>query len=127
MPDSEVEHAFERLIDNGLRSGDTFRYRLAVVWDEKGREYHGYPTNIPLERLSAEEVAQLYSLRWGIELTTFEELKSSYALDKFRTTKIEALIRSAMVSWVANRRLHNLVRSRQPPELRPWYLPIRWG
>jgi putative transposase len=127
--DAEVELSFKRRSYNGHRSGETFRCRLVAVWDEKGCEYHVYLTNIAPERLSAEEVAQLYSLRWEIELT-FKELKSSYALDKFRTTKVEvveALIWSALLTLVASRRLHNLVRARQPPELRPRYPPIRWG
>ena len=57
-------------------------------------------------------------------------MKSSYALDKFRTTKaevVEALIWSALRTLVASRRLHHLVRARQPVELRPRYPPIRWG
>lgn len=129
MLDAEFELAFKRRTYNGQRSGDTFRCRLVAVWDEKGREYRVYLTNIPLERLSAKEVAQLYSLRWEIELT-FKELKSNCALDRFRTTKIEvveALIGSALLTLVASRRLRNLVRARQPPEFRPRYSPIRRG
>jgi putative transposase len=79
--------------------------------------------------LAAEEVAQLYSLRWEIELT-FKELKSHYALDKFRTTKaivVEALIWSALLTLVASRQIHNLVRRIQPPELRPRYPALKWA
>ncbi len=127
--DAEVELSFKHRIYNGRRSGDTFVCRLVAVWDEKEREYHAYLTNIAPERLTAEEVAELYRLRWEVELL-FKELKSSYALDKFRTTKavvVEALIWSALLTLVASRRLHNLVRARQPAELRPRYTPIRWG
>jgi IS4 transposase len=127
--DAEVELTFKRRVYAGRRSSDTFRCRLVAVWNGEARKYHVYLTNIAPERLSAEEVATLYSLRWEIELT-FKEMKSSYVLDKFRTTKVEvveALIWSALLTLVASRRLHNLVRARQPPELRPRCPPIRWG
>jgi IS4 transposase len=127
--DAEVELSFKKRAYNGRSSSDTFVCRMVAVWNEEAGKYHVYLTNIAPERLSAEEVATLYSLRWEIELT-FKEMKSSYALDKFRTTKVEvveALIWSALLTLVASRRLHNLVRARQPPELRPRYPPIRWG
>ena len=53
---------------------------------------------------------------------TFQELKSQNALDAFRTTSayiVEALIRSALLTLVARRRLYNPVRARAPPELVP--------
>ncbi|MCI4323344.1 MAG: IS4 family transposase [Thermoplasmata archaeon] len=127
--DAEVELTFQRPVYAGHRSLDTFRCRLVAVWDERHGEYHTYLTNIPIERLTAEEVAQLYSLRWEIELT-FKELKSHYALDKFRTTKaivVEALIWSALLTLVASRQIHNLVRRIQPPELRPRYPALKWA
>ena len=113
----------------GHRSTDTFRCRIVAVWDDKNEEYHTYLTNIPLERLTAEEVAQLYGLRWEIELT-FKELKSHYALDQFRTTKamvVEALIWSALLTLVASRQIHNMVRRIQPPELRARYPMLKWA
>jgi len=127
--DAEVELTFQKRVYNGHRSTDTFRCRIVAVWDEKNEEYHTYLTNIPLERLTAEEVAQLYGLRWEIELT-FKELKSHYALDQFRTTKavvVEALIWSALLTLVASRQIHNLVRRIQPPELRARYQMLKWA
>jgi IS4 transposase len=38
-------------------------------------------TNIPVERLSAEDIASLYGARWEIEMT-FKELKSYYRMDQ---------------------------------------------
>jgi putative transposase len=127
--DAEVEIALKRRAYRGTRSSDTFRCRLVAVWNEEARRYHVYLTNISPEQLSAEEVAQLYTLRWTIELT-FKELKSSYALDKFQTKNehvIKALILAALLTLVASRRLHNLVLEQSPVELRPRYTQLRWA
>jgi putative transposase len=127
--DAEVELAFSRRTYNGRRSGDTLRCRLVAVWDEEAREYHLYLTNVGPELLSAEDVARLYGMRWEIELV-FKELKSHYALDEFRTTKaavVEALIWSALLTLVVSRRLHTLVRTRAPEELRPRYTQLRFA
>jgi len=127
--DAEVELTFQKRVYDGHRSTGTFRCRIVAVWDEKNGEYHTYLTNIPLERLTAEEVAQLYGLRWEIELT-FKEMKSHYSMDKFRTTKavvVEALIWSALLTLVASRQIHNMVRRIQPPELRARYPMLKWA
>lgn len=127
--DAEVELSFKRRVYAGQRSSDTLRCRLVAVWNEEKRRYHLYVTNIGAEVLSAEEVASLYSMRWEIELC-FRELKSQYALDEFRTTNaniVEALIWSALLTLVASRRLHNLVRGRAPPALRPRYTQMLWA
>lgn len=127
--DAEVEVTLKHRIYNGHRSSDLFRCRLVAVWNEQARRYHVYLTNISSERLSAEEVAQLYSLRWDIELT-FKELKSSYALDKFKTKSVdvvEALIWTALLTLVASRRVHNLVRAKALAEHRARYAQLRWG
>ncbi len=127
--DAEVELAFRRRTYQGQRSGDTPRCRLVAVWDEAHREYHVYLTNLGPEVVSAEEVARLYAMRWEIELL-FKELKSQYALDEFRTTKavvVEALIWSALLTLVVSRRLHTLVRSRAPEELRSRYTQLRFA
>ena len=127
--DAEVELSFHRRVYNGQRSGDTLRCRLVAVWNKEKRRYHLYLANIGPEVLSAEEVASLYSMRWGVELC-FRELKSQYALVEFRTTNsniIEALIWSALLTLVASRRLHNLVRGRASPALRPRYTQMLWA
>ena len=88
-----------------------------------------YLTNIGPQVLSAEEGASLYSMRWEIELC-FRELKSSYALDKFRTTNpdvVEALIWSALLILTAARRLHTLIRQRAPSELRARCTQLRFA
>ena len=126
--DAEVEPSFKHRTYNGRRSGNTFVCRLVAVWDEKW-EYHACLTNISPERLTAQEVTELYRLRWEIELL-WRGFKSSYALDKIQRAKavvVEALIWSALLTPAASSRLHNLVRARQPTELRSRYTPIRCG
>ena len=127
--DAEVELAFKRRVYNGRCSSDTFRCRLVTVWNEEARKYHLYLTNIGPEMLSAEEAASLYSMRWEVELC-FRELKSQYALDKFRTPNpdiIDALIWSALLTLTAARRLHTLIRQRSAPELRARYTQLRFA
>ncbi len=127
--DAEVELAFPRRAYRGHRRGDTLRARLVAVWNEEGRKYHTYLTNLPPERLTAEEVADLYGCRWEIELV-FKELKSQYALDRVNTTNrsvAEALIWASLLTLVVSRRLHSVVRERIPEPLRARYPPMRWG
>ncbi len=127
--DAEVELSYKKRVYAGTRSSDSFVCRLVAVWNEEARRYHLYGTNISPEQLSAEEVAQLYSMRWEIELI-FKELKSSYALDKFETKNehaIKALILAALLTLVASGRLHNLVRERAREELRARYTQLRWA
>ena len=127
--DLEVEIAFSRRAYSGHRRGDTLVARLVGVWDEECRKYHTCHTNIGVEALSAEEVAQLYGCRWRIELV-LKELKSQYALDQVNTTNrsvAEALIWASPLTLVVSRRLHLAVRERIPQPLRARYPPMRWG
>jgi putative transposase len=103
--DLEVEIAFTRRSYAGHRRGDTLTARLVGLWDEEGRNYHTYLTNLGSEVLNAEEVAQLYGCRWEIELV-FKELKSQYALDRVNTTNravAEALIWASLLTLVVSR------------------------
>ena len=127
--DAEVEIAFQRRTYRGVSHGDTLRCRLVGVWDAGHTEYHLYVTNVGREALTAEEVAELYSLRWQIELTC-KELKSYYALDQITSTKaevVEALLWASLLTLIVSRRIYNLVRSREPEELRARYTPLRWA
>ena len=127
--DAEVEIDFDRRKYGGHRSGDTLTARLVAVWNEETRKYHVYLTNLPVEVLSAEEVAQLYGCRWEIELV-FKELKSEYALDRVNTSKrevVEALLWASLLTMVVSRRLHTAVRERVKEEYRARYTPIRWA
>jgi len=76
--DAEVELAFPRRPYRGRARGDTLRARLVAVWDEEHREYHAYVTNLPVDVLSAEEVAELYRTRWSVETFQPHPTKLSY-------------------------------------------------
>jgi len=127
--DAEVEIDFARRKYGGRKSRDTLTTRLVAVWNEETRKYHAYLTNLSVDVLSAEEVAQLYGCRWEIELV-FKELKGEYALDRVNTSKrevVEALLWASLLTMVVSRRLHTAVRERIKPEYRTRYTPIRWA
>ena len=127
--DLEIEIAFRRRKYNGRVSGDTRRVRLVAVWNEVERTYHAYLTNLPVEVLDAQEVADLYACRWAVELT-FKELKSRYRLDQVPTAKrqvVEALIWTAILTLLVSRRYYNFIVSRAPKKNRGRYPRLRWA
>ncbi|MCQ8903646.1 MAG: transposase [Methanothrix sp.] len=52
----------------GVAATDTKRFRMVAVYNEDEEKYHLYITNILTEMLNAEEIAKLYSARWGVEI-----------------------------------------------------------
>ena len=88
--------------------------RLRVVGIRQGAGHHFYITNIPPEKLAAEDIRATYALRWEIELL-FKELKSHYRLEDLPSGKrpvVEALLHAAILTLVVSRRLLALVRER---------------
>jgi putative transposase len=89
--------------------------RLRVVGIRDGASgYHLYITNIPPEKLAAEDIRATYALRWEIELL-FKELKSHYRLDDLPSRKrqvVEALLHAAILTLVVSRRLLAMLRER---------------
>ncbi len=70
------------------------------IRDPRTGDYHFYVTNIPLEKLAAEDVRATYALRWQVELL-FKELKQSYRLDQMPSRKrhiVEALLYAAILT-----------------------------
>jgi len=127
--DVEVEVRAKARRYNGKQSSTGERFRLVAVrdTDTEERKYHCYLTSIPLEILSAEEVASCYRARWEIELI-FKELKSGYRLDDVGTQKkeiVESLIYAAMLTLLASRALLRSIVS-QIDELRNRIAPGRW-
>ena len=105
--DVEVDLTFHRRKYSGKRSRTTRKFRLVGVCDKASGEYHLYVTNIPVETLSAEEVARLYPARWGVELY-FKMLKSHYRLDDLPSRKeefVEALLYSSLITAIVSERL----------------------
>lgn len=127
--DAEVELSFQRRAYRGKHRGDTLRARLVAVWDEEHREHHTYVTNLPVEVLTAEEVAELYRARWAVELL-FKEAKGAFHLDRVATNNryvAEALIWTALLTLLASRRSHSVALEALPAEWRSRYPPTRWS
>jgi hypothetical protein len=77
----------------------------------------------------ARRVAATYAVRWDIELV-FKELKSRCALDVVTSTNphvVEALIWTAVLTLVVNRRMYNVIRAMAPEEQRARHTPLRWS
>jgi IS4 transposase len=127
--DAEVELSFQRREYRGKHRGDTLRARLVAVWDEEHRIYHTYVTNIPVDALSAEEIAELYRVRWSVELL-FKEAKGSFHLDRVATGNryvAESLIWTSWLALLVSRRGHNVLLEHVAPEERFRYPPLRWS
>jgi IS4 transposase len=101
--DMEVELKFSRRSYGGHCSTARARFRLVGVRNEETGEYHLYITNIPAEKLSVEDVARTYAVRWLIEMA-FKQLKSAYRLDQMPSSKrpvVEALLYAALITMMA--------------------------
>ena len=126
--DVEVEVRAKARRYNGKRASTVERFRVVAVRDTEERTYHCYLTSIPVEILSAEDVASTYRARWEIELV-FKELKSGYRLDDVQSRKrevVEALIYAAVLTLLASRALLRSIASRIGAELRDRVTPGRW-
>jgi putative transposase len=126
--DVDVEIEFNRRKYNGQQRKDSKKFRLVAIYNEEDKKYHTYITNIPVERLDAEDVAVLYSARWEIELI-FKELKSRYAIDVIPTSKpeiVEALIWIGILTLIISRRVYSIVYSSNL-ENAPRYTHLRWA
>ena len=64
--------------------------RVVGVWDKEQKAYHQYVTTLSSDNYSPYDIAQIYRLRWVIELL-FKLLKSSCHLDHVDTSDPEAL------------------------------------
>jgi putative transposase len=111
--DVEVELTFHRKAywpDRARK--DKIRCRLVGLKNAETGRYHLYVTNVPVETLAAEEVGQVYSARWLIELA-FRELKSQYAMESMPSSKshiVEALLYAAFLTMVVSRRWLRMLR-----------------
>jgi IS4 transposase len=105
--DAEVEVSVQRRSYRGVRHRDRQRFRLVGIRDPLTREYHLYLTNIPPDKLTPDDIAQVYSARWIIELF-FRELKSRYHAEDMPSSKrpiVEALIYAVLITFVVSRAL----------------------
>jgi hypothetical protein len=75
--DVEVEVRFKKRRYGGICRSATMRLRWVGVRDVQSGGHHLCLTNIAPRRLSANEIAQVYAVRWIIELL-FRQLKSQF-------------------------------------------------
>lgn len=114
--DAEVEVSFRRRTYGGKRSGTTMKLRLIGIKNQDTGKYHLYFTNVPPERMSAEEIATMYGARWEVELL-FLEMKKAYSLDVLPSTKpeiVETLVYVGILTLLVSRRILGTIRRRHP-------------
>ena len=112
--DVQVQIRFLRRKYRGRRSWGTGTARLVAVRDQESGRYHCYLTNVPPERLAAEDILQTYALRWQVEIL-FKAMKSHGHLAQLPSTKKEAvdsLIWASILSTLASQTLLRLIRKR---------------
>lgn len=105
--DVEVEVDYQARSYKGKRPGKTLTLRLVGLWYPGERRYRLFFTNLSPDQASAQEVADLYRLRWQVELF-FKELKSVYKLDDLpgaRPETVEAMAYFSVLSALVTRRL----------------------
>jgi IS4 transposase len=112
--DALVEVGFKRRVYGGVRHQATQRFRLVGVRNPATREHHLYLTNIPPEKLTPEDIAQVYAARWVVELF-FRELKAQFRVEDMPSRKrhiVEALLYLAIIAFVVSRHLLAVVRQK---------------
>jgi putative transposase len=110
--DVEIDVRFQRRKYAGRVHHDTQSLRVVGIRDTGTKEHHFYITNLPVERLAAEDIRATYALRWQVELL-FKELKQNYRIDQMPSGKrqvVEALLYAAILTLIVSRRLLALVR-----------------
>lgn len=110
--DAEAEICFQRRKYAGRRKTAKMRVRIVGLWDEQHGVYHWYITNLPVEKVKAEEIGKLYAARWTVELL-FRELKSSYRLESIPSRKshvAEAFLYASLLTLLASRALLLAIR-----------------
>jgi IS4 transposase len=112
--DVEVEVRFKNRQYGGIRRSATMRLRLVGVRDLHTGEHHLYLTNIPPDRLAADEIAQTYAARWLVELF-FRQLKSQLRFEDLPSRKrpiVEALIYATLLTFAVSRALKIAIQRR---------------
>lgn len=126
--DAEVEIAFRVPNPKGKTSPKTEIYRLVGLMNKETKEYNLYLTNIPAEKLPAEDIALMYRARWTIELL-FKELKSTYALNRINSAKpeiMEVLILTAILTLIVSRKILSVIQMARPDQVKRM-TTLRWS
>lgn len=103
-------------------------FRLVALRNPETRKYHLYITNVPVERLSAEDIGKIYAVRWEIEIL-FRQLKSQFRLVEMPSASkevVQALLYATLLTLAVSRAfLHAL--KKQCPGLAARMPAERWA
>lgn len=91
-------------------------FRLAAVRHPETKRYHLYITNVPAERLSAAEIAQVYTLRWEIEIL-FRQLKTRFRLEDIPSANadaVHALLYATLITLAVSKAFLHALHRRYP-------------
>jgi IS4 transposase len=89
-------------------------FRLVALRNQETGQYHLYITNVPHERLSAEEIGKVYALRWDIEIL-FRQLKSQFRLEDMPSANkhaVHALLYATLLTLAVSRAFLGALRKR---------------
>lgn len=125
--DVEARVEFDRRSYRGKKSKAKRAFRVIAIRNPGSGEYHIYVTNVPPEKLAAEDVTRTYALRWQVELL-FKAMKSHGHLDQLPSGKkcvVECLVWASVLSLLASQSLYRLIRKLLDPDRA---LPLlRWA
>ncbi len=125
--DVDVEVSYKKRHYRGRRSTGTLRLRLVAVRNGETGQYHCYLTNVPADRLSAEDVSRTYALRWQVEIL-FKAMRSHGHLGQLPSSKkavVECLVWASVLSTLASQALYRMIRAKVR-KLRHMP-PLRWA
>ena len=89
-------------------------FRLVALRNQETRQYHLYITNVPHERLNAEEIGKIYAMRWDIEIL-FRQLKSQFRLEDMPSASqhaVRALLYATLLTLAVSRAFLGALRKR---------------
>ncbi len=125
--DVMVQVRFRRRVYRGKHSYKTRAFRVVAVYNSDARRYHCYMTNVPAERLPAEDITDVYRLRWQVEIL-FKSMRQHGGLGELRSTKkavVECMVWASVLAVMASQATYRLVREQVP---RRSAIPLlRWG
>jgi putative transposase len=125
----DVLFADGRPVDLDVRLGnqpDAPVFRLVGVFNKQRNCWHLYVTNLPPRSFAADEIAEIYRLRWEIELL-FKELKSTCRLEQLPSAREEVvltLLYATLLSLLVTRAIARRAELRSAAGARPLSIRI---
>lgn len=111
--DVQVEIDFKRRPYLGYQTRVRRTFRLIAIRNDETGAYHVYLTNLPADRLRAEDVQALYALRWQVELL-FKALKSHGRLDQLPSSNqdiVEVWVWASILATATSQALYRMIRA----------------